>query len=48
MADDYSVERQQDVAEHFDVSPMTINTLLKNHGKIEREGLDVDFEAAAA
>lgn len=48
LADDYSMERQQDVAEHFDVSPMTVDTLLKNHGRIEREGSDFEFEAVAA
>ena len=48
LAGDYSLERQQDVAEHFDVSPMTIDTLLKNHGRLEREGFDADFEVAAA
>lgn len=48
LAGDYSLERQQDVAEHFDVSPMTIDTLLKNHGRIEREGFDAETEMAAA
>lgn len=48
LAGDYSLERQQDVAEHFDVSPMTIDTLLKNHGRLEREGSESDFEVAAA
>ncbi|MBC7101955.1 MAG: hypothetical protein H5U13_01835 [Parvibaculum sp.] len=43
LAGDYSTERQQEVAESFDVSPMTIDTLLKNHGKIEREGSDFEF-----
>lgn len=37
MAGDYSLEMQQDVSEYFAVSPMTINTLLKNHGRIERD-----------
>jgi Zn-dependent peptidase ImmA (M78 family) len=45
LANDYSIERQQEVAEHFDVSPMTIDTLLKNHGWIECE--EWDFELAA-
>lgn len=40
MARDYSEEMQQEVAERFEVSPMVINTLLKNHGKIDRD----DFE----
>ncbi len=45
---DYSTENQQDVAEHFEVSPLTIRTLLVNHGRLEREELDGEFEAAAA
>lgn len=40
MAGDYSEEMQQEIADRFDVSPMVINTLLKNHGKIDRD----DFE----
>jgi hypothetical protein len=48
LADDYSNEHQQDVAEHFEVSPLTIRTLLVNHGRLEREELDGEFEAAAA
>jgi hypothetical protein len=45
LAGDYSLERQQEVADHFDVSPMTIDTQLKNHGRIDRA--DSDFEGAA-
>lgn len=41
---DYSDERQEEVAEHFNVSPLTIRTLLMNHGRIERD----EFEFAAA
>ena len=48
LAGDYSQESQQDVAEHFDVSPMTVNTLLKNHGRLEREESEQDFDVAAA
>lgn len=44
---DYSEENQQEVAEYFDVSPLTIRTLLVNHGKLERDELEEDFEAAA-
>ena len=47
LAGDYSGEAQADVAEHFDVSPLTIRTLLVNHGRLEREGLDEDIGAAA-
>jgi hypothetical protein len=34
---DFSPEAIEEVAEHFDVSTMTIETLLRNHGLIERE-----------
>lgn len=34
---DYSEERQSDVADHFNVSPMTIRTQLVNHRRIDRE-----------
>jgi hypothetical protein len=46
LAGDYSMESQQEVAEHFDVSPMTIRTLLVNHKRIERDTLDFDTAAA--
>ena len=45
---DYSMENQQEVAEHFEVSPMTIRTLLVNHKRIEREEFDVEFDATSA
>ena len=45
---DYSDDRQQDVADHFQVSPMVVNTLLKNHSRIERDLPDEDFYAAVA
>ena len=48
LGDDYSVENQRGVAEHFQVSELTIRTLLVNHGRLEREDLDGEFEAAAA
>ncbi len=42
---DTSQERQQDVADHFDVSPMAVETLLNFHGRLDREafseGLDI-------
>jgi len=44
---DYSMESQQEVAEHFDVSPLTIRTLLVNHGRIERDDLDEEVGIAA-
>lgn len=48
LAGDYSTEHQQDVAEHFDVSPITIRTLLVNHGRIDRADLAEELEVAAA
>jgi hypothetical protein len=45
---DYSMENQQEVAEHFEVSPMTIRTLLVNHRRIEREEFDEEFETVSA
>jgi hypothetical protein len=45
---DYSEDRQQDVADYFLVSPMVVNTLLKNHGRIERDLPDEDFYATVA
>ena len=34
---DYSEEKQNEVAEHFAVSPMTIQTQLVNHRSIDRD-----------
>ena len=48
LAGDYSVESQKDVANHFQVSELTIRTLLVNHRRLEREGLGEGFEDAAA
>lgn len=45
---DYSAENQSDVADYFDVSEMTIRTLLVNHHRIPRDELDEDFDIAAA
>lgn len=44
---DYSPERQDDVAGHFNVSPLTVRTLLVNHGRIDRDELDGDYEAVS-
>jgi hypothetical protein len=44
---DYSPESQQDVAEHFGVSEMTICTLLVNHHRVAREELDGEVEVVA-
>jgi hypothetical protein len=45
---DYSMEKQLDVAEHFEVSPLTIRTLLVNHGSLKREDLNDEIEATSA
>ena len=45
---DYSEEGQQDVAAHFDVSVMVINTQLISHRRIERGASDEDFDVTAA
>ena len=45
LGDDYSMERQSEVAEYFKVSELTIHTLLVNHGRIEREDPDWDLTA---
>lgn len=42
---DYSPEMQDDAAEYFNVSPLTVGTLLVNHGRIDRDELDRDYEA---
>ncbi|MDD3484083.1 ImmA/IrrE family metallo-endopeptidase [Azovibrio restrictus] len=39
---DYSQESLLDLAQHFNVSEMTIRTQLVNHGVLEREDLDPD------
>ena len=46
LAGDYSTENQQEVAEYFAVSELTIRTLLVNHRRIAREDFE-EFEAAA-
>jgi hypothetical protein len=43
---DYSMERQLDVAEHYNVSPLTIRTLLVNNGRLDRQDLNEELEAA--
>ncbi len=45
---DYSMESQQDAAEYFQVSELTIRTLLVNHRRLDREELDTEIDAAAA
>jgi hypothetical protein len=43
---DFSDDRIQDAADHFDVSVLTVQTLLVNHGLVERETLTEDFDAS--
>jgi hypothetical protein len=40
LGGDYSSDAQTDVAEYFEVSELTIQTLLVNHRRLERGGLD--------
>ena len=47
LNDDFSDEKQQDAAEHFNVSPLTVATLLVNNDYLDREELQ-DPEAKAA
>lgn len=49
LHDDYSAEAIQDAASHFNVSPLTVRTLLVNHGRLAREDLEeaIDIVAAA-
>lgn len=48
LGGDYSLERQHDVADQFVVSPMAINSLLKNHGLLAREDPFEDVSRLAA
>ena len=47
LAGDFSIEAQEDAARHFQVSPLTIRTLLVNHKRLDREELQEDVEDAA-
>ncbi len=48
LSGDYSMESQQDAAAYFQVSELTIRTLLVNHGRLEREDLDEEVNLAIA
>lgn len=50
MRGDYSDERQEEVAEHFTVSPLTIRTMLVSHRKLDWDEVanDADLEAGIA
>ncbi len=45
---DYSAEAIEEAAHHFIVSERAVRTLLVNHGRLDREDLERDVEAAAA
>lgn len=45
---DYSEERQQDAADYFNVSPVLINSTLKNHRRIDHDPEDDEGYGAAA
>lgn len=47
LSGDYSPESQRDVAENFNVSERTIETLLMNHGRIPRPDPEEALDAAA-
>lgn len=40
LAGDYSREKMEDAAEHFNVASLAVQTLLVNHGRISRDDLD--------
>lgn len=44
---DYSIDAIQGAADYFQVSPLTIRTLLVNHGRLAREDLEDDIDLAA-
>ena len=49
LNDDFSDEKQQDAAEYFNVSPLAVQTLLVNNGKLDREDSELpDPELRAA
>jgi Zn-dependent peptidase ImmA (M78 family) len=45
---DFSLDKQLDVAAHFDVSELTVRTQLVNHKILEREDLEPDAIATVA
>jgi Zn-dependent peptidase ImmA (M78 family) len=48
VGNDFSAESLEDAAHHFNVSERTVRTLLVNHGCLDREDLDWDFERMSA
>jgi hypothetical protein len=47
LGGDYSEDARQDAADHFQVSEITIRTLLVNHKRLERDELNEGFDAVA-
>ncbi len=45
LAEDYSQEQQHEVAEYFQVSPLTIDTMLRNHGRLPRDTIEQPWSA---
>ena len=45
LSGDYSDQACEDAAQHFQVSPQTLRTLLVNHGFLDRDTLDGDPDA---
>jgi hypothetical protein len=45
---DFSPEAIEEAAQHFNVSALTVRTLLVNHRRIERDDIDGDVESQAA
>ena len=48
LGDDFSNEKQQTASKHFNVSERTVESILKNHGDIERSDADEDLFHQAA
>ncbi len=48
LAGDYSEESQQEAADHFQASALTVRTLLVNHRRLEHEDLDYEIDVSAA
>lgn len=49
LAGDYDdEEHRHEVADHFIVAPMAVDTLLMNHGRLQRDDPERDFDVAVA
>jgi Zn-dependent peptidase ImmA (M78 family) len=47
LSGDFSMEKQQEAADHFNVSELTIRTLLVNHHRLERDELDGESDSSS-